>query len=325
MDACQKSFDAMKALLAKDAFLRYPDHNKRFDIFCDVSCLQLGSAIMLEGVPVAFYCRKLNAAQTHYTTGEKELLSIVQTLKTFRTMLYGCPNIHVDTDHKNNTFHLLQTQRVLRWRLLLEDYGVHFKYIKGETNSLADALSRLPFDERQNPPQDSTLYKASSIDTTSDQFDQFFSCALDDDDLIDCFVHLPVAENIQFVLDYRTIANAQPGDVQLQRLRQAKPECFIQQLLAPDANLWCYLSEPNKPWKIYFPDSLLDRAICWYHYALGHIGQSRLLDTMSMTFYNSQMRRRIEAVITRCLEYNMSNADMVKLLREKLDYFHGGK
>lgn len=141
-------------------------------------------------------------------------------------MLYGCPNIHVYTDHKNNTFHRLQTQRVLRWRLLLEDYGVHFEYIKGETNSLADALSRLPFDERQNPPQDSTLYKASSIDTTSDQFDQFFSCALDDDDLIDCFVHLPVAENISFVLDYRTIANAQPGDVQLQRLRQAKPECF---------------------------------------------------------------------------------------------------
>lgn len=71
----------MKALLAKDAFLTYPDHNKRFDIFCDASDLQLGSAIMQESVPVAFYSRKLNAAQTHYTTGEKELLSIIETLK----------------------------------------------------------------------------------------------------------------------------------------------------------------------------------------------------------------------------------------------------
>jgi hypothetical protein len=29
---CQASFDTMKALLAKDAFLQYLDHNKRFDI-----------------------------------------------------------------------------------------------------------------------------------------------------------------------------------------------------------------------------------------------------------------------------------------------------
>jgi hypothetical protein len=67
-------------------------------------------------------------------------------------MLYGCQNIYVYTDHKNNTFTNLQTQRVLHWRLFLEDFAIQFRYIKGESNSLADALSRLPFDERQNPP-----------------------------------------------------------------------------------------------------------------------------------------------------------------------------
>jgi hypothetical protein len=65
-------------------------------------------------------------------------------------MLYGCPDIHVYTDHKNNTFACFQTQRVLQWRLLLDDYNVHLHYIKGNSNSLAAALSRLPFDERQN-------------------------------------------------------------------------------------------------------------------------------------------------------------------------------
>jgi RNase H-like domain found in reverse transcriptase/Reverse transcriptase (RNA-dependent DNA polymerase) len=148
---CQQAFDATKALLAKDAFLRYPDHNKRFDIYCDASDRQLGAVITQENRPVAYYSRKLNSAQHNYTVGEKEILSVVETLKEYRNMLYGCPNIHVHTDHKNNTFHRLQTQRVLCWRLFLEDNNVQFHYIKGENNSFADALSCLPFSERQNP------------------------------------------------------------------------------------------------------------------------------------------------------------------------------
>jgi RNase H-like domain found in reverse transcriptase len=129
--ACQQAFEAVKALLAQDTFLQYPDHNKRFDIYCDASDFQLGTAILQEGVPVAFYSRKLASAQHNYIVGEKELLSVVETLKEFRTMLYGCPDIHVYPDHKNNTFACFQTQRVLQWRLFLDDYQVHLRYING--------------------------------------------------------------------------------------------------------------------------------------------------------------------------------------------------
>ena len=31
----------------------------------------------------------------------------------------------------------------MRWRLLLEEYGPELRYIKGENNIVADALSRL--------------------------------------------------------------------------------------------------------------------------------------------------------------------------------------
>ena len=106
---CQQAFDTAKAVMAKQAFLAYPDHNKPFHVFCDASDLQLGAAIIQDKKPVAFFSRKLNAAQRNYTVGEKELLSIVETLKEYRSMLYGCKELHIYTDHKNLTFHKLST------------------------------------------------------------------------------------------------------------------------------------------------------------------------------------------------------------------------
>jgi hypothetical protein len=53
----------------------------------DASNKKLGAVIMQEGKLLAFYSRKLKSAQTRYTTGEQEVLSIVETLKEFRDIL----------------------------------------------------------------------------------------------------------------------------------------------------------------------------------------------------------------------------------------------
>ena len=64
------------------------------------------------------------------------------TLKEFRNILLG-HQITDYTDHKNLTFKYFNTERVMRWRLILEEFGPELKYIKGENNVVAGALSRL--------------------------------------------------------------------------------------------------------------------------------------------------------------------------------------
>ena len=58
-------------------------------------------------------------------------------------MLLGA-DIHIYTDHCNLTFHMLSTQSLLHWCLLIEEFNPIFHYIKGVDNILADALSCLP-------------------------------------------------------------------------------------------------------------------------------------------------------------------------------------
>jgi hypothetical protein len=149
---CQDSFEKMKAIMAKETLVTFPDFTKEFEIHTDASKLQLGACISQGGKPVAFYSCKLQPAQTCYTTTERKLLSIVETLKTFRNILLG-QKIKVHTDHENLTYKNFNSDRVMRWRLHIEEYYPDLHYIKGTHNVVADALSCLeikkPFEDTQ--------------------------------------------------------------------------------------------------------------------------------------------------------------------------------
>ena len=156
-DKHQKAFEQMKKNLSLEVILAHPAFSKPFVVCTDVSDYQLGAVINQDAKPIAFYLRKLNAAQTCHTTTEKELLVIIETLREFKIILLG-QRIVVYTDHKNSTYKTHNSARVMLWRLTIEEFGPEFIYLPGDKNIVVDSLSRLHLQSLQITDSCSSAY-----------------------------------------------------------------------------------------------------------------------------------------------------------------------
>ncbi|XP_076029782.1 uncharacterized protein LOC143018307 [Oratosquilla oratoria] len=86
--ACQDSFESVKALLANAPVLRAPDLQRPFTIHVDAS--EVGAMLLQEGEedrvlhPVCYFSKKFLKAQRNYATIEKEALALIMALEAFR-------------------------------------------------------------------------------------------------------------------------------------------------------------------------------------------------------------------------------------------------
>ena len=287
----QTAFEQMKTLIATDTLLNYPDFTKEFDIHTDASLLQLGACISQGGKPVAFYSRKLQPAQTRYTTTERELLSIVETLKEFRNILLG-QKIKVHTDHENLTYKTFNSDRVMRWRLYIEEYSPELQYIKGTSNVVADALSRL---EREDGVREDTK-------------ESFLA-------LKDCFVAAPPVD--YHPLNYQHLAKAQLADKSLMKKAQQKDTVYLPREFHGGGkviSLICFHG------KIVVPARLTTHVIRWYHTTLIHPGIERTEATISQHLFWNDMRTHITRYCNLCptCQYNKKRFKKYGHLPEKV-------
>jgi hypothetical protein len=105
--------------------LAYPDYSEVFEIYTDASSKQLGAVITQKNRPIAFFSQKLSVAQHKYSVAKIELLSLVETLKEFKGMLWGQP-IKVFTDHKNLMRDALGLTAYQLWTLMSINYLLSF-------------------------------------------------------------------------------------------------------------------------------------------------------------------------------------------------------
>ena len=138
-------FNQLKQALTSAPVLALPDFTKPFEVISDASLLGTGAVLMQEGRPIAFASKKFTSAERNYTTGEQELLGVVNALTEWRCYLEGS-KCTLCTDHNPLTYLQSQTslsRRQARWMEFLSRFDYEFKYIPGRTN-VADPISRNP-------------------------------------------------------------------------------------------------------------------------------------------------------------------------------------
>ena len=122
-DKCQDAFDRLKA----DGLLQ--EDNNGIDH------------------PVCYFSKKFNKHQKNYSTIERECLALILTIQQFEVYLTSSASpIVVFRDLNPLSFlHKLKNknQRLLRWSLLLQEFNLDIRHIKGKDNIIPDALSRV--------------------------------------------------------------------------------------------------------------------------------------------------------------------------------------
>ena len=145
------AFQKSKELLANSTLLVYPNENCNISILADASDIAVGAVLQqeLEGTwqPIAFFSRKLDKTQQHYSAFDRELFAAYAAIRHFQHFVEGRnftlfsdhkPFVHAFYSHSEPT-----TPRRSRQLSYISEFTSDVRHIRGDNNLVADALSRI--------------------------------------------------------------------------------------------------------------------------------------------------------------------------------------
>ena len=145
------TFAAVKQALVQATLLVHPKPDGPTHIMYDASDNAVRAVLQQfmneKWCPIAFFSKKLQPAETKYSTYDRELLMMYLSIKHFRHFVEG-RQFYIITDHKPLTFALsTKTSKLSPRQTHHLDYIAQFttdiRYTKGLDNPVADTLSRI--------------------------------------------------------------------------------------------------------------------------------------------------------------------------------------
>ena len=168
--------------------------------------------------------------------------------------------VNFHSDHKNLSFENFKSERVRRWRLLLEEFDYSFQYTPGKDNVVADMVSRYPIIN----VNEQAVHEMNNID-----------------------------EEDEFPLDFNVISQHQSRDDVLKRSMTANPKLY-QAKFVNNTKLLFYKN------KVILPSSLVRSVVSWYHDNLNHPRIQRTYKTVNMHFTCKGLCRIVETHVSSC-------------------------
>lgn len=146
-----RAFEKCKDSIVNATTLSYPKSCAEFSVMVDASDFAIGSVLQQnvngELQPLSFFSRKLTSTEIKYSTYDRELLAVYSSIKHFRYMLEG-QSFSIFTDHKPLTFAFKKlnansSPRQQRQLEYISQFTTDIRFVKGQDNTVADAMSRI--------------------------------------------------------------------------------------------------------------------------------------------------------------------------------------
>ena len=169
----EQAIKEAKVALSESAVLAHPQSEPELSLAVDASNHHVGGVLQQKCAagwqPLAFFSRKLNAAETKYSTLDRELLAYVANICHFRCLVEGRA-FTLCTNHKPLTYLLAKQADAwsARWQQHLAyvaEYTPDIQHVPGVENVVADALSRLPAVAAVVPPPSTGLLNWAQLAT----------------------------------------------------------------------------------------------------------------------------------------------------------------
>ncbi|KAJ2928059.1 hypothetical protein H1R20_g9033, partial [Candolleomyces eurysporus] len=314
----QKVFDGIKDLVVGAECLTNIDHESpganKIYVTTDASNMCSGAILSFgptweSAQPVAFDSAPFKGAQLHYPIHEKEMLAVMRALVKWHSDLVG-ESFFIYTDHctlENFDGQKDLSGRQQRWMEYLSQFDGKFVYVKGEENTVADALSHTELIDSSNLAEQ----VATEFDLWDDQraTDSPILAAKGDSPL----AAATIIQDCNTCLEYSLLPSLAAAVVDDRKsIKLSIDDSFIQSMIHGDTlDPWCQkladaaegiqnLCSQDGLWylnnRLLVPDTpgLRETVFQLAHDALGHFGFQKAYEALRDDFYWPNMRRDLK-------------------------------
>lgn len=142
------TFKSLQSAIDNCQQLHFPVPDREIFLETDASDYGIGAYLYQKDkdgkqYPIAFISKNLAGAQLNWSVPEKEAFGIFYALQRLEHLLRDVHFV-LKTDHKNLTYiNFGNSAKIMRWKLMIQEYDFDIEHVAGEDNVVADALSRL--------------------------------------------------------------------------------------------------------------------------------------------------------------------------------------